>query len=100
MTATKLKSVLASVMLVVVVVGVGTGAVQDKNQVAQKVTLEALAKEPEKFKGKLVQVEGVVEQWCPAGVGPRLRRSPNGGLVAQGQVGLYIVQKTPGPNPP
>jgi protocatechuate 3,4-dioxygenase beta subunit len=38
------------------------GAAQEKKQEALKVTLEELGKEPAKFHGKLIQVEGVIEQ--------------------------------------
>src|SRR5258708_1847169 len=55
-------SMLATVLIAGWVVGLGSSAAQEKKQEALKVTLEELAKEPAKFQGKLVQVEGVIQQ--------------------------------------
>ena len=62
MKVTKIKGVLASVLIAGLVVGVGTGASQEKKQAALNVTLEELAKDPAMYQGKLVQVEGVIQQ--------------------------------------
>lgn len=62
MKLTKIKSVLASVLVAGLVVVAGAGTAQEKKQEAPKVTLKELAEEPAKFHGKLIQVEGVIEQ--------------------------------------
>src|SRR5205823_6823048 len=45
-----------------VVSGIGASVAEDKKQEAPKVTLEELAKEPAKFQGKLIQLEGLVQE--------------------------------------
>ena len=62
MKVTKGMYMRASMLIAGLAVGVGIGAAQEKKPEALKIALEELAKEPEKFKGKLVQVEGVIQQ--------------------------------------
>lgn len=62
MTVIKSASVLRSVLIAGWIAGVGAGVADDKKQEALKVTLEELAKEPEKYQGKLIQVEAVIQE--------------------------------------
>src|SRR5262245_26463678 len=62
MKVTKIKGEVASLLIVGLTVGAGICGAQEKKQEALKVKLDELANEPERFKGKLVQVDGVIEE--------------------------------------